>query len=281
MTDTLFAAAPIVLAISATLVVAGAEQGEDAPPAFPGPISDYHGYERHDFVVDGCPVVVACPKQMAEGRPWIWRAEFFDHRPETDLALLRLGWHLVYMNVGNTFGCPSAMAHFDVMYREMTGKYGLAPKTVLEGLSRGGLYCYNWTARNTDKVACIYGDAPVCDFKSWPAGKGASPGSAGDWQKLIRDYGFASEEEALAYPLNPVDNLAPLAKAKIPVIHVYGDADETVPPEENTLVVKERYEKMGGHITLIAKPGVGHHPHGLDDPTPIVEFILRCAAPRD
>jgi hypothetical protein len=24
---------------------------------------------------------------------------------------------------------------------------------------------------------------------------------------------------------------------------------------------------------LIHKPGVGHHPHGLDDPLPVVEFI--------
>jgi hypothetical protein len=24
---------------------------------------------------------------------------------------------------------------------------------------------------------------------------------------------------------------------------------------------------------VIHKPGVGHHPHGLDDPLPVVEFI--------
>ena len=40
----------------------------------------------------------------------------------------------------------------------------------------------------------------------------------------------------------------------------------------------QRYRKLGGSITLIAKPGVGHHPHGLDDPTPIVEFIVKHAA---
>jgi hypothetical protein len=39
----------------------------------------------------------------------------------------------------------------------------------------------------------------------------------------------------------------------------------------------DRYRQLGGDITLIAKPGVGHHPHGLDDPTPIVEFIARHA----
>jgi len=51
-----------------------------------------------------------------------------------------------------------------------------------------------------------------------------------------------------------------------------------VPWDENTGVVAERYRKLGGSITLIAKPGVAHHPHGLDDSTPIVEFIFKHAA---
>jgi len=55
---------------------------------------------------------------------------------------------------------------------------------------------------------------------------------------------------------------------------VYGDADEGVPWDENTGVLAERYRELGGDITLIPKPGVGHHPHGLEDPTPVVEFIL-------
>ena len=41
------------------------------------------------------------------------------------------------------------------------------------------------------------------------------------------------------------------------------------------VVRAERYKELGGQITLIAKPGVGHHPHGLDDSTPIVEFIYK------
>jgi len=35
---------------------------------------------------------------------------------------------------------------------------------------------------------------------------------------------------------------------------------------------------LNGPITLIRKPGVKHHPHGLDDSTPIVEFLWRHAA---
>ena len=83
-----------------------------------------------------------------------------------------------------------------------------------------------------------------------------------------------SEEEALAYRLNPIDNLEPLAKAKIPLLHICGEADDVVPIEENTRLLERRYRELGGPITVIAKPGVGHHPHSLADPAPIVAFVL-------
>ncbi len=247
----------------------------DSQP-FPGMATDYHGYRRYDFAVDGCAAVVVAPKRARRGRPWVWRAEFFDAFPGVDLALLAEGLHLAYITVGNTFGCPDALRHWDVFYRELTARYGLAARPALEGLSRGGLYIYNWAADNTDKVGCLFGDAPVCDFKSWPGGRGVGKGSAPDWQALLRCYHFASEAEALAYPRNPVDNLTPLAAARVPIIHVYGDADEVVPWAENTGKVAERYRALGGAITLIPKPGVGHHPHGLPDPAPVVSFILDC-----
>jgi pimeloyl-ACP methyl ester carboxylesterase len=244
-------------------------------PAFPGPVSDYHGFERHDFTVDGCDAIVVSPHHSAPHRPWIWRAEFFDHRPELDLALLQDGFHLAYITVGNTFGAPSAMRHWDAFYNELTHKHGLSKRPVLEGLSRGGLYIYNWASKHPRSVSVLYGDNPVCDFKSWPGGKGKGPGSPDDWRKLQQDYGFATEAEALAYRHNPIDELEPLARAHVPIIHLAADADEAVPYEENTVVLKERYEKLGGSITVMVKHGFHHHPHGLDDPTPLVDFIMK------
>ncbi len=245
------------------------------PPLFPGTVSDYHGFNRHDFTVDGIDAIVVTPKSVAEAptKPWIWRAEFFDHRPELDLALLAKGFHLVYINVGNTFGAPSAMKHWDAFYSVLTKTYGLSNRPVLEGLSRGGLYIYNWATKHPNCVSVLYGDNPVCDFKSWPGGKGKGPGSADDWKKLISDYGFKSEAEAMAYRGNPLDNLKPLAEAHVPIIHCAADADEAVPYEENTVVLKQRYESLGGEIKVIVKHGFKHHPHGLDDPTPLVDFI--------
>ena len=246
-----------------------------AGQAFDGKQSDYRGYRRYDSVVDGCPTIVVVPRQAAPGKPWIWRAEFFDAFPQVDLALLAKGFHLAYIGVGNTFGCPDALKHWDVFYKEMTEKHGLSPKPVLEGLSRGGLYCFNWAADNREKIACILADNAVLDFKSWPAGKGKGVGSPGDWKKLLADYHFASEAEALAYRKNPVDNLVPLAKAKVPLFLLCADADDVVPYPENGAIVYERYQRLGGPVRLLVKPHLGHHPHGLDDPTPVVEFILK------
>ena len=48
---------------------------------------------------------------------------------------------------------------------------GLGKKAVLIDISRGGLYAYRWAAEYPEKVAVIYGDAAVCDFKSCPGGK--------------------------------------------------------------------------------------------------------------
>jgi pimeloyl-ACP methyl ester carboxylesterase len=246
---------------------------------FPGKQSDWNGFKRFDFEVDGKPVLVVTPEKAATGKPWVWHGEFFGHKPAPDIALLKKGFHIVYLRVPDMLGSPTAVGHWNACYRELTTKYGLANKVALVGLSRGGLYCYNWASANPEKVACIYGDAPVCDFKSWPGGKGKGKGSVRDWKLVLEKYGFANEAEALAYTKNPVDSLAPLAQAKVPLLHVYGDADDVVPWDENTRVIAERYRKLGGSMTLIAKPGVGHHPHGLDDPTPIVEFIEKHSMP--
>lgn len=234
----------------------------------------YQGYMLGKLVVDGCECVIVEPENPLPGKMWVWKAEFFTAFPAFELEMLKRGFYLAYMNVGNTFGCPSAMKHFDVFHSELSGKLGFSKRPIMLGLSRGGLYIYNWAAKNTDKVACLYADNAVCDFKSWPGGKGKGKGSPSDWAKVQADYDFATENEALAYTGNPIDNLEVLAKAGIPLVHTAGTDDEVVPVEENTDIVESRYKKLGGTIKVFRHPG-GHHPHGLENPEPLIEFILK------
>jgi lysophospholipase L1-like esterase/pimeloyl-ACP methyl ester carboxylesterase len=246
-----------------------------APAAKPG---QWHGFALRVEKLAGHDLKIAQPAKAAAGKPWVWHGEFFGHKPAPDIALLTQGFHIVYLQIPNRLGSPEAVALWNQAYDFLTRQIGLGPKPALVGLSRGGLYCYNWAIANPQRVSCIYGDAPVCDFKSWPGGKGKGKGDPGNWKLVLSLWGFANEAQALAYRGNPVDSLQPLAKAGVPLLHVYGDADDVVPWEENTGLIAQRYRALGGDITLIAKAGVGHHPHGLEDSSPIVEFIAKHAA---
>ena len=99
-------------------------------------------------------------------------------------------------------------------------------------------------------------------------------GNAGDTQKLLKAYGFASEDEARAWQGNPLNHARIMAKAGIPILHVVGDADEGVLYRLNTKIFEEKMSALGAPIQVIHKPAVGHHPHSLSCPQPIVDFIL-------
>jgi hypothetical protein len=218
---------------------------------------DYHGYVLHPLLVDDHKALIVEPHKPLSGRPWVWRTLFWDIFPTADIALLLAGFHIAYIEVGNTFGCPDAMKHFDAFYPIVTKQFALSPKAGLEGLSRGGLSAYRWASVNTDKVSCIYGDAPVCDMKSWPGGKGVGSGSPTNREPAIKAYHFTDEQEMLDFKGNPIDSqiLTPIAAQHIPILHVCGDADTVVPMSENTDIVRSRYMALGGSFMLIVKQG--------------------------
>lgn len=235
-------------------------------------VTSFHGFEMADFMLDGHACKVVKPKVAAKGQPWVWRARFFGHQPQADIALLERGFHIAYCDVAELFGNNEAVSVWDKFYQLMVSA-GLGKKVALEGMSRGGVYMYNWALTNPKKVACVYADAPVLDLRSWPGGKGKSKGSKADWEIFKKDY-HLTEEQAMAYDQMPVDNAAKIAKLGFPMLHVVGDADVVVPIAENTTPFEERVKAAGGDLKVIHKPGVDHHPHSLANPTPIVDFIL-------
>ena len=234
---------------------------------------EWQGRKKIDFQIQGRKAFLVEPTKPATSRPWIWRTEFFGHEPQSDIALLDKGFFLAYVDMTNLYGGPLAMSIMDEMYSTAIGKHSLSEKVVLEGFSRGGLFALNWAARNPAKVACVYNDAPVCDFTSWPGGKGRGKGSPADWERLKKVYAMR-DEEAASSPWNPINQLETIAKAKIPLLHVCGATDDAVPIAENSLIVQKQMVALGGSFTLISKPNCNHHPHSLKDPTRIVNFIL-------
>jgi len=244
---------------------------------YPGKKSNWHGFSRYEFYLDlsACRLVV--PEKAAPGKPWIWRARFPDWHYQMDSVLVRQGFHIAYINADLLLGSPKAVDLWDKFYTYLTSQYGLNPKVALEGVSRGGLYVFNFAKKYPERVACIYAEAPVCDFKSWPGGKGASKGEAASWDLIMKSYGFTSEQQALEYKDNPIDNLEKLAAAKVPLFFSIGLHDSIVPPEENTYILANKYIRLGGPVTIypntMGKQSLQGHHFPIDNRKAGADFI--------
>lgn len=246
---------------------------QDTPPA--GTL--WNGYEKRDFAFGGYPAYVVLPRVAAAGKPWFWRARFPDYQTRPALGLLSKGFHLAYLDLPNIFGNPTAVAAWEGFYDHLVLNFGLSHRVSLEGISRGGLFVYNWAAKHSAVVNAIYCESPVCDLKSWPGGRGKGLGSAKDWQEALDAY-HLTQAQMLAFDGNPIGEVAPLAARRIPILHVVSDRDRLVPAVENTDVFAERYRREGGPIEVVRNTGMpdaldGHH-FPLDDAGHIVDFIL-------
>lgn len=265
--------AVLVLFLSTSSLALGQEA------TWPGKESLWNGHQRFDFSVDGKPCYVVIPKTAADGNPWIWRARFPEYHKEADLLLLKRGFHIARINTDGMLGSSAAMDHWDKFYQTITN-HGLAEKCCLEGVSRGGLFVYGFASRWPERVACIYCDTPVCDFRSWPGGKGKGRGHQATWQRCLQEYGL-TEKSAKNFKGCPIDNTKPIADARIPVLHIVSRNDEIVPPSENTDILAKRLADLGGSIEIMnvpvgTKKSGGHH---FDHPNPqrVVDFVTTYA----
>jgi sialidase-1 len=272
--------ARVSLLCSLIACIAGNAVGQEATTAsrWYTKTTDWHDCQQYHFRVGQREAWVVVPAQPREGNPWIWRARFPTYHAEIDLQLVRDGYHLGYVDVGGLFGSPQAIEIGDQFYRFMTEQRALSRTPVLEGVSRGGLFVYNWTAKNPDKVSCIYCDTPVCDFHSWPQGAGDGIGSEAAWKQCLLAYGL-SEAEAENYRGLPIHHAKAIADAKIPLLHIVSENDRVVPPKENTYLLRQSLRALGHPMEIISVPegtekSSGHH-FDHPDPQRVVEFILK------
>lgn len=221
--------------------------------------TDFYGYPLLEFKFKGHHAKLAVPKRPAKGLPWVLRARFLGHEPQTDIALLERGFHIAYCDVAELFGNGEAAERWNAFYTLLAGK-GLSQKVVIEAMSRGGLIAYNWAAQNADKVACVYADAPVLTGKSWPGGKGVGIGSAKDWEKFKLAHGLTDENRNAFFEGDPMAKIKKIAQGGYPILHVCGETDQVVPIVENTVPFAKGIEENGGRVETIYKPENGTSP---------------------
>ena len=209
----------------------------------------WKGFVKSVFSIADHQAYYVEPAHSLAGNPWVWRSSFPDWHTDMDSILLSKGFYVAYINVDDQYGSPASLQVWDKFYEYLTNKKSFAPKAALEAVSRGALYAYGWAKRNPDRVSCIYAETPVCDIKSWPGGKEKGIGDTSSWKQLKNVYHF-TEEQAVAYNDNPLDNLEGLASFRVPVLHVIGLNDKLVPSSENTYPFAQHYIAAGGPISV-------------------------------
>ena len=161
---------------------------------------------------------------------------------------------------------PDAVSLMRAFQEHVVRQYRLADRAILFGFSRGGLYAFNYALRFPECVEKIYLDAPVLDLRDWP------PAGSPEQEQMFKAYRInrASFEH---FSDSPVDRLDAFFQNEIPLLLIAGCRDETVSFSRNAGRLLSYCERRNILVRYYLKPEGGHHPHSLDDVSPVVRFV--------
>ena len=258
-------------ALAASCGMAGDVVKDKSKPA----VSKKLPFPGEVFAVEGRPAFLILPPSPKPGAPvpWGWYAPTLPGLPGGAEKwmfekFLAEGLAIAGVDVGESYGSPKGRALYSALYKELVERRGLAAKACLLARSRGGLMLYNWAVENPHAVAGVAGIYPVCNLQSYPG-----------IQRACGAYEMTPAQlTAKLGEHNPIDRLAPLAKAGVPIFHIHGDKDTVVPLEQNSAEVARRYKKLGGTMTLVVVKGQGHNMWpGWFQSQPLVDFVIARA----
>jgi len=231
--------------------------------------STWNGFKKFDFLFEGREAVLIFPEHANANKNWLFKTEYFGAFPNFEIEMLKRGWHLAFIkNV--TRWCLDEDIDLKKRYADFLRKeYGLYHKCTPVGMSCGGLIACKFAAKYPESVSALYLDAPVMNLLSCPAGIGKAGNDM--LPEFIAATGITLSELTY-YREHPIDKMPRLLKNNIPIILVYGDSDTVVPYCENGALLEKYYRENGGIIKVIGKENCAHHPHGLEDNTPIISF---------
>lgn len=237
-------------------------------------MENWNGFKKLDFNFEGRKAILVFPEDSNKTDKWLFKTEYWDAFPNFELEMVKKGWHLAFVE-NKTRWCLDEDLDLKKRFADfLTKEYGLSGKCVPVGMSCGGMFAVKFAAKYPECIAALYIDAPVLNLLSCPADLGVAKG--GMWEEFVNATGV-SLSELICYREHPIDKLPILLQNDIPVVMVYGKADTIVPYCENGAILEKYYNEHGGKLLAIGKDGCEHHPHGLEDPQLIIDFILEYA----
>ena len=194
----------------------------------------------------------------------VFKTEYFAAFPALQLAFVRKGYTLIFVENRNRWGTDSEIDDQIEFIDYAAKELGISNKVITIGMSCGGMMSILIAAKKPECVEGLYLDAPVVNFASCPARFGdACDVTDGMWQEFEKAWGI-NKSEFLSFRKNPLDKLDSLVKNKIKIYMAYGDSDKIVPYHENGIEIEKIYKANGldNLLFLDKKVGVDHHPHG-------------------
>ena len=106
----------------------------------------------------------------------------------------------------------------------------------------------------------------MLDLRDWP------PSGSPEQEQMFKAYRInrASFEH---FSDSPVDRLDAFFQNEIPLLLIAGCRDETVSFSRNAGRLLSYCERRNIPVRYYLKPEGGHHPHSLDDVSPVVRFV--------
>lgn len=230
---------------------------------------EWNGFQGVRFTFDGNSAEVIKPKCKPNGK-WALKTEYHGAFPEAEIELLNRGWHIAFNKNDNRWAETKDLERKCAFIKFVSKEFGLDRRCALVGMSCGGLIAVKTAVMCPELISVLYLDAPVLNLLSCPCALGNSKESL--YEEYFRVTG-RTISQMLSYRDNPIDKMDVLLKNDLPILLVCGDSDETVPYEENGLILKEYYEQSGGKIEFFLKNGCGHHPHGLENCNIICDIL--------
>lgn len=231
----------------------------------------WNDFEGVEFEFMGQPVKVIKPNCDPNGK-WVFKMEYFEAFPDTQIEFLRRGWHLVFNKNDNRWAEDYDLKRKVELSKYISETFGLDKRFVPIGFSCGGLYAVKLASLIPDNISAIYLDAPVMNLLSCPFGMGVKTAFNEMEGEYVRLTG-RTRSEMLSYRDHPIDKMHILLDKDIPVVLVAGDSDKVVPYVENGEIFEKYYKKNSGRIAVHLKTGCDHHPHGLVDYATVVNEI--------
>ena len=240
-------------------------------------IEEWYGFKREVFEFKGKKATLAYPNTPDKDKRWALKAEYREDFPETEIKLLENGFHVAWIETNNLFATKDDCDVKSDFCELLHNKYGLSEKCVAIGFSCGGAHAVNFAGFYPDKVACIFVDAPVLNFLSFP-GKMGNEICENAWKiDFVKCYPGITRLKLFGFDNHPVNKVSVLKKYKIPIIMLYGTDDTVVDYNENGKLLELEYADCPELLKVIPRIAQGHHPHGYlegKDKNAVVDFII-------